>query len=174
MNKSNHINLFVLITLVILLNLLSSFLNFNIDLTKDKIHSISFASKKIINELDDKIFIKIYLEGKFPAEFKHLQASTYDFLRKLKELSPSLIDFEFINPTILDERKKTTLFEQLVKDGLTPTDLEIRQMDSRMSQIIFPGAIIYYKDKNVAVNFLKNKITNNAGHNINASIENLE
>ena len=115
--------------------------------------------KTILENLEDKIFIKVYLDGNFPAEFKHLQNSTYDLLKRFKEISPELIDFEFIDPNQENnDKQKLALFQQLVKKGLAPTDLEIRKVGSSVSQIIFPGAIIYYKEKHIAVNFLKNKM----------------
>ena len=74
--------------------------------------------------------------------------------------------------TLFAQRKN--LFKQLVKNGLRPTDIEVRSTSSQSNQIIFPGALIYYKDKKQAVNFLKNSVTRKATENINNSIENLE
>ena len=163
------------IIIIILINVLSGFIKLNIDFTKENLHSISKQSKTILENLEDKIFIKVYLDGDYPAEFKHLQNSTYDLLKIFKEISPDLIDFEFIDPNQENnDEQKLALFQQLVKKGLAPTDLEIRKMESSVSQIIFPGAIIYYKEKHIAVNFLKNNITISPGNNINASIESLE
>jgi len=175
MNKTNFISSLLLIATVLLLNALSDFIPLSIDLTTDNLHSISDETIEIIDKLDDKVFVKVYLDGEFPAEFKHLQSATFNLLKRLKEISPELIDFEFINPNTLEnDKEKLALFQQLVKKGLAPTDLEIRKIGSAVSQIIFPGAIFYYKEKHIAVNFLKNQITNTAGANINSSIENLE
>ena len=73
-----------------------------------------------------------------------------------------------------NDNEKLALFKQLVKMKLSPTDLEIRKDGKQVNQIIFPGAIIYYKDKQVAVNFLKQSSGESPGSNINASIETLE
>ena len=82
MKKYNFIPLFLLLTLVILLNIVGAYINLNIDFTKDNLHSISKQSKIILENLKDKIFVKIYLNGDFPAEFKHLQSSTYNLLKR--------------------------------------------------------------------------------------------
>ena len=171
-NQNKIFSSTLFITSVILINFLFSYININFDLTSDQNHSVSIETQEIIKELDDKIFIKVYLEGEFPSEFKHLQLSTYNFLKLLKELSPNLIDFQFIDPnSIVSDQERLALFQQLVSQGLAPTDLEIRKLDSKTNQIIFPGALIYYKDKYIAVNFLKNKISERPGDNINSSIE---
>ena len=37
----------------------------------------------MINNIDDIIYVKIYLEGDFPSEFKRLQIETLQFLEEL-------------------------------------------------------------------------------------------
>ncbi|MEC7646326.1 MAG: gliding motility-associated ABC transporter substrate-binding protein GldG [Bacteroidota bacterium] len=163
------------ILLIILINIIFSWTDYRIDLTEDKKHSISEESKRILQDLDDIIFIKIYLDGNFPAEFKYLQSELLNLLTSFKSISKDNFDFEFINPNNTNNTKeKNNLFKQLVKNGLTPTDIEIRSTSSKSNQIIFPGALIYYKDKQQAVNFLKNSIGKKPKENINSSIENLE
>lgn len=165
----------VFILLIILTNILVSFTDFSLDLTADGKHSISEESIKTLEKVDDIVFIKVYLEGDFPAEFKHLQSEVLNLLSSFKTIADDNLEFEFINPNeVRIEKEKVDLYKQLVKQGLAPTDIEIKKAGSSINQIIFPGAIIYYKDKEIAVNFLKNSVTKNAGENINASVENLE
>ena len=161
--------------LVILGNILFSLIDFRIDLTEDKKHSISEDSKQIINNLDDVVFIKVYLADDLPVEFKHLQSELLNLLTSFKSIAGNNFDFELINlNNTKDEKEKKYLFKQLVENGLIPTDIEVRSTSSTSNQIIFPGAIIYYKDKQKAVNFLNNSIGKKVGENINASVENLE
>jgi ABC-2 type transport system permease protein len=175
MKANKHISVVLLIVLVLFINILTSFINWNIDLTADKKYSFAKESTSIINSLDDKLFIKVYLEGDFPAEFKKLQKSTEDLLKRFKAIANNNIDFEFINPNnVANENEKLDLFKQLVKLKLSPTDLEIKKEGKQVNQIIFPGAIIYYKDKQAAVNFLKQSPGESPGSNINTSIEALE
>ena len=175
MNINKYITSILFITLVFLVNILCSFINWDIDLTADKKHSFAKETTEIINSLEDNLFIKVYLEGDFPADFKKLQKATEELLKRFKSISSDNIDFEFINPNIpIADDDKLALFKQLVKLKLTPTDLEIRKEGKQVNQVIFPGALIYYKDKKVAVNFLKQKLGESPGGNINTSIENLE
>ncbi|MBT4881035.1 MAG: hypothetical protein HON40_00625 [Flavobacteriales bacterium] len=175
MNTNKYITSILFITLVFLVNILCSFINWDIDLTADKKHSFAKETTEIINSLEDNLFIKVYLEGDFPADFKKLQKATEELLKRFKSISSDNIDFEFINPnTPIADDDKLALFKQLVKLKLTPTDLEIRKEGKQVNQVIFPGALIYYKDKKVAVNFLKQKLGESPGGNINTSIENLE
>ena len=175
MKANKYISAVLLIVLVLFINILSSFIDWNVDLTADKKYSFAKESTAIINSLDDKLFIKVFLEGDFPAEFKKLQKSTEDLLKRFKLIGNNNIDFEFINPNnVANDNEKLSLFKQLVKLKLSPTDLEIKKDGKQVNQIIFPGAIIYYKDKQAAVNFLKQLPGKSPAININTSIETLE
>jgi len=175
MIREKTLSLITYLLLILAINTLFSFIDLKIDLTEDKRHSISKETKDIIKNLDDIIFIKVYLDGEFPSEFKHLQSELLNLLSSFKSIAKENLDFEIINPhKTNDEEEKTALFRQLVKNGLTPTDIEVISASKKSNQIIFPGALIYYKGKKRAVNFLKNSTTKRPGENINYSIENLE
>jgi len=175
MKSHKYISAVLLIVSVLFLNILIGFNNWNIDLTSDKKHSFAKESITIINNLEDKLFIRVYLEGDFPAEFKKLQKSIEDLIKRFKLIENKNIDFEFINPNnVANENEKLALFKQLVKLKLSPTDLEIKKEGKQVNQIIFPGAIIYYKEKQVAVNFLKQSPGKSTVSNINTSIQALE
>ena len=172
MNKTSYITSLLL---VILLNIFFSFLGLKFDLTEDKKHTISEDSIEILSSLEDQIFIKIYLDGDFPVEFKHLQNEIINILKSFKLVAKDNLDFILINPNSNNNnQQRLDLFKQLVNDGLTPTDIEIQSVNSKSNQIIFPGALIYYKEKYRSVNFLKNSVSKRPGENINHSIESLE
>ena len=57
------------------------------DVTQDKRYTISEVSTNLINKLDKNVFINVYLEGEFPAEFKRLQTETRQFLEELKAMN---------------------------------------------------------------------------------------
>ncbi len=175
MKDNNYIIILTSLLLVFLLNSLANSIDFRFDMTAENRHSLAEETKTIIHDLDDNLFIKVYLDGDFPADFKYLQNAVHNLLSQLKEISPKNIDFEFINPNQSNsDADRMALFKQLVNQDLTPTDLEIRTAGNNSNQIIFPGALIYYKDKKEAVNFLTNTLGNTTSKNINTSVENLE
>ena len=171
--KKNLNNLSINLILLILINLISTLLYFRIDLTEDKKHSISSTSKKIINEIDDVMYIKIYLEGDFPSGFKRLQNSTIELLNQLKKHN-QLIKYELINPNIKNIEERNNLYKQLYEVGLNPTNLQTQNSGTKTEQIIFPGAIIYYKGKEICVNLLQSQLGTHHEKVLNNSIENIE
>ena len=176
MSKSNiYLPLIYSIIFIVLINAIGSFAHFRLDLTAEKRHTISIATKKILTDLDDIIYIKVYLEGDFPAGFKRLQNQIRETLENFKNIAGNRLDFEFINPSASSsEEERKAVYSQLAKQGLQPTDLQVKEQAGMSSSIIFPGAIIYYKQQHIAVQLLKNKIGELPEVALNNSIETLE
>ena len=67
------IQVFVIIIILVLINIISQYFYKRIDLTKDKRFSLSDTSLEIIKSLDDIVYVKVYLEGDLPAGFRRLK-----------------------------------------------------------------------------------------------------
>ena len=175
MRKKDNRFIFLTIITVVLVNILSNYVSYSFDLTLDNRHSISEQTYELLNTLDDDVYIKVYLDGDFPAGFKHLQQATKDILFSFKKITPDHIEYEFINPNAYNnEADRNALYKQLYDQGLYPTDLQVKNSTGLSSQIIFPGAILYYKNKSTSINFLQNNSGNTPEHNINTSVAHLE
>lgn len=160
--------------ILILLNILGSILFFRLDLTTDKRHSLSDASKEILTRLDDIVYVKVYLEGEFPAGFTRLQNATHQILNEFRSYS-SYVQYEFINPSeSANQEERNSLYRQLYEQGLEPTNLQVQEKSRNSEQIIFPGAIIYYKGQTAAINLLQSQLGTHHEIVLNNSIENLE
>ena len=169
---SRKSNLLFSIVIIIIINILSNYFVFNIDLTEDKRFTLSSQSIKVLNQIDDHLTIKVYLEGDLPAGIELLSSSIEEFLIKCRKIN-NYINFEFIDPTESNnEIQRLSIYDQLEGQGLYPTDLRISETSRK---IIFPGAIIRYKDNiKEAVNLLENNSSFSSKININNSIEKIE
>ena len=176
MSKSNiYLPLIYSIIFIVLINAIGSFAHFRLDLTDEKRHTLSIATEKILIDLDDIIYIKVYLEGDFPSGFKRLQNQSRETLENFKNIAGKRLDFEFINPSSSNsEQERRAVYTQLTEKGLQPTDLQVKGQSGMSSSIIFPGAIIYYKQKHIAVQLLKNQLGVLPEIALNNSIEALE
>ena len=61
---------------IILINMIAGFLFFRVDFTKEQRFTLSNASKKLVGNLQDVVYVKVYLDGDFPAGFKRLSNAT--------------------------------------------------------------------------------------------------
>jgi ABC-2 type transport system permease protein len=175
-NKFNSfLQLFTGISIIILLNIISSYIFKRFDLTAEKRYSLSPSTKKLLKELDDIVYFKIYLEGEFPAGFKRLRSETKEMLDEFRAYAGDNIQYTFINPSQYEDIKKNAeVYEQLYKAGLLPTSLQVKTENGEQNQIIFPGALVTYHEKTFPLQLLKTQIALEEEEVLNSSIENLE
>lgn len=162
--------------ILLLIGILSSYFFARIDLTTDKRHSLSPSTKQMLRQLDDEIYFRIYLDGELPAGFKRLQNSVREMLDEFRAYGGDNVQYEFIDPAENpNERARERIFRELYQKGLDPTNLQVKDSDGSTSQkIIFPGIMVSYQGREVAVNILKNHVTASADANLQTSIQSLE
>jgi gliding-associated putative ABC transporter substrate-binding component GldG len=174
--KSKNILSFSLFLLsLILLSTVTEILNLRIDLTEDKRYTVSEQSKRIIKNLDDVVFLRIYLDGEMPVHLKKFRTAIREKLDELKRYSSKNIQYEFRNPSEGNDEKRYVVFNELMRKGLIP--LTIRENDSEggaTQRMIFPGALVNYKGKELSVNLVKTNQTLSVEENLNLALQNLE
>ena len=175
--KKNQIVAFLItIAIVVLVNVIGSYVFTRFDLTSEKRYTLSPTTKEALNNLNDYVYFKVYLEGDFPAGFKKLRRETKEMLDEFRAYS-KYIDYEFINPSASNDR--TELNEQyklLYQSGLNPTDLTVQNSDGSVKQmIIWPGALVSYRnDTEIAIDLLESQLGQSSEAALNASMQNLE
>jgi len=163
------------IIIVILLNLIGSFVFHRFDLTSEKRYTLSDATKKLIGQLDDVVYVKVYLDGDFPAGFKRLKNETKEMLDEFRAYSDDNIEYEFINPSsTADKKQQNEVYKQLHDKGLQPTNLEVKDEKGTSQQIIWPGAIVSYKGRETPWQLLKTQLGQSSEGQLNNSVQALE
>ena len=145
------IQLISIFIIIILINIIGSMVYHRFDLTQESRYSLSKATKKLLSEIDDYIYIEVYLEGDFPAGIERLSLETKQILSEFKTYN-DFIQFTFINPT----------------------NLQVKNGDSYTEKIIIPGAIVKFGANEIAVQLLKNQIASSPDQNLEQSIRELE
>ena len=175
--KKNQIVAFlVTVAIVILVNVIGSFVFTRFDLTSEKRYTLSDTTKEILGKLNDYVYFKVYLEGDFPAGFKKLRRETKEMLDEFRAYS-KYIDYEFINPSESnDPSERNETYKILYQSGLNPTDMVVRNSDGSSKQmIIWPGALVSYRnDTEIAIDLLENQLGQSSEDALNASMQNLE
>jgi ABC-2 type transport system permease protein len=168
--------LLAVILFVLLVNIVSQNLFFRIDLTSEKRFTLAAESKRILSGLDDIVFIKVYLDGDLNIPFKKFQESIRDMLDELKVYGKSNLQYEFVNPFEGETKKmQGKIIEELYSKGLQPTNIYQRDKEGGSSEkIIFPSALVSYKNVEIPLNLLSNNPGVGSSQNLNNSIETLE
>ncbi|MBN2237538.1 MAG: Gldg family protein, partial [Bacteroidales bacterium] len=174
LKQKSLIRLGVGILIVFLLNIALARFYYRIDLTSEKRYTISDSSKKLLQDLDDYAYFKVYLEGDFPAGFKKLRNETRDMLEEFKAYSKK-VEYTFINPTEgVNTEKRNQKIQELIDRGLQPTELHVNKKDGSNRMLIFPGIILSYKGYEIPIELLKTQMGVSPEKVLNNSIETLE
>lgn len=175
--KRRHLfQLGITLVLVVVVGLLAEIRFFRIDLTSEKRHTLSQPSRRLLSELEDVVYVKIYLEGELPSEFVNFRKSIRELMDEFRAYGGEKLQYEFINlydeP---DESIRNRMIGELYDRGLKVTNIQVRDSEGGSStRTVFPGAIIGYGPFEMPVNLLKNNPSLSHELNLNNSIQTLE
>ena len=170
--KNNIKSLLLVISILLVLNLISSSYFHRFDLTKDKRYTLSPTSLTIIKQVQNPLSIKIYLQGDLPAEFKRLQSETQDLFEEFQAYNKNII-FEFVNP-LENKDESTDNIKELYRKGLTPINITVDDRGKQSQAMVFPWAIAVYNNKEVNIPLLKNSMGASTSQKVIGSVQHLE
>lgn len=173
--KKSHILQLVLgLVIIVFLNVIGYFFFARIDLTQEKRYTLSESSKKLMSNLEDIVFIRCYLEGDIPSEYKKLRNETKEMLDQFRAYNPD-IEYEFVDPNGFENAKdKNEFYQRLFEKGFSPLLTTSTSNNSQVQQYIFPYLEITYKGRTTIVPLISSKNGFSSDGIVNASIENLE
>ncbi len=171
--RSRHFyELFAGILLIAGLNVAGSYHFARLDLTSERRHTLTPATKHMLSELDDIVFFRVYLEGNLPAGFRRLRSQCREMLEEFQAYS-DMVQVEFVNPLQPGDQGRQYV-ETLIGKGLQPTQVQVRGDDATSQQLIFPAALVAYKDKEVPVQLLHDQMGLPAEEVLNNSAQAME
>lgn len=158
--------LLIVVAAIVLINIISSFVYQRFDMTEDQRYSLSPGTIQYLqNEenLKSRILLKIYLDGKLPAELSHFRNSIEDKLKEFKQYAGDRIEYQFIDPNEGTEEEQKELHMSLWAEGkgILPMDIAYTKDGSQSKLRLWPGAIIEYGGSTVnTVQFLPGSRSN--------------
>jgi len=160
---------------IILINILSTRLYKRIDLTKEGRFSLTEATETKLLDLEDVVYIKVYLEGEFPAGLKRLKNATKDMLDEFRSYTGNYLEYNFEDPLAdaENDEEKIAITEALTQKGVIPERL-IEQQDGYSETVFFPYALATYGGREYAIPLLERQLNRGPQETINESIALLE
>ncbi len=172
--KIRHLfELIVGIALIITINLLGNIKFGRIDMTADKIHTLSDKTKEFLAEnMTSVVNVDIYLGGEYPAQLEKLKLSISEKLNEFSAYASGKIKFNFIDPyedkalypeleKMLHDKRLDKSYLQVNKDG-SFEDLEFWPVvvmrygnNEEVLQLLRPQAYTTVRFINHAVNNLE-------------------
>ena len=142
------------------------------DLTADKRYTLSDTSLNIIKQVNEPLYVDVFLQGNFPGEFKKLQTETQQLLEEYKAYNSNII-FQFVNP-LEKEEERDQIMQSFMERGLTPINVTVDDKGKQTQEVVFPWAIVTYNNKSTKVPLLKNMMGASTAEKVVSSVQHLE
>ncbi|MEP2667598.1 MAG: gliding motility-associated ABC transporter substrate-binding protein GldG [Cyclobacteriaceae bacterium] len=163
------------LVLAIIVNMAASHFFFRLDLTEEKRYSIKEPTQTLLENLDDDVYIEVFLAGDLNAGFKRLQRSIEELLAEFRITSGNRVHYNFTNPeTALSQKAQSEFMNDLVSKGISPMNVIDNKGGQRTEKLVFPGAVVSYGGFEKGVMLLKGNRASSSEEVLNQSIEGLE
>jgi ABC-2 type transport system permease protein len=134
----NTINLLLVLTALILLNLVGTGAYRRFDLTGNDAYSLSRVSRETLARVEDPLRIKVYYSPEVPAPYNGVRQYLLDMLREFETAGPDLFSYEIIDPTSEEGRREAQSL------GLQQVEIQEVRSDEFASRAVFMGAVVQY------------------------------
>lgn len=95
--KTKYWWLFLVVALVVV-NYLASLVHYRIDLTAEKRYTLSEPTQVLLENLNDRIVVDVFLAGDLPADFRNLRNNAEELLQEFREAGNNTITYRFQRP----------------------------------------------------------------------------
>ncbi len=148
------ITVILLIGILIVVNFFSYNIFYRLDLTENKIYSISEVTKKTVGELDDIVNINAYFSNNLPSQLLSLRREVEDILDEYAAYSGGKIKINFVDP---DEDE--ALQQELYFKGIPQLTFDVVEKDKRQLVNGYMGLAISFGDNTEVIPAIKQNIS---------------
>ena len=129
---ANFNKFIIYLVLIILVNIAGITLFFRIDLTKNKIYSISKASQEVVATLSEPLTIKVFFTKNLPAPYNNTERYLHDLLEEYAVYANKNFNYSFydVSPDEGDINDKTRANQEVANNyGIYPVQIQAIEKD---------------------------------------------
>lgn len=156
----------VTIGILVLINIISSRKFTRVDLTQNKIYTISDASKKMVSTLPDRLTIKAFISSDLPTQIKSVARYLRDMLEEYATYSQGKVHWE-----VLDPSKDEKLKEEAQRLKVTRAQLSVFEKSKASVSESYLGVSFQYGGKLESIPFVQD--ISNLEYQISSTIKRL-
>jgi len=174
--KTQHISqLIIIIGAAIVINMIAINWFFRVDLTSEKRYTLADNTKYFLEDLEEVVYVKVYLHGDLNVGFKNLSRATNELLDEFRVYARSNIEYSFIDPMEGSKKEQKERLSEMESLGIAPQQVFEAGEDGRNTRtLVYPFAVVYYNGKQLPINLLENVQGFSGSENLNKSLETLE
>ncbi len=147
--KEKYFKFILYLAVIILINIVGITLFFRADLTRDKIYSLSDASKDVVATLSEPLSIKVFFSKNLPAPHNNTERYLRDLLDEYASRGGKFFNYSFYNVTPEEGTltQKADENRNMAKDyGIQPVQIQIMENDEVKFKNAYMGLVIIHGD----------------------------
>jgi len=147
--SKNLLKFFVYLIVIVLINLAGATLFFRLDLTGNRIYSISKASRHVVSTLSEPLTIKVFFTRNLPAPNNNTERYLHDLLEEYAIYSNKYFNYTFydVSPDEGDIGQKTKENRELAQNyGIHPVQIQLIEKDEIKFQKAYMGLVLIHGD----------------------------
>jgi ABC-type uncharacterized transport system involved in gliding motility auxiliary subunit len=147
--SGRYLKFFIYLIVVVLVNVAGITLFFRMDLTANKIYSISEASQKVVETLSEPLTIKVFFTRDLPAPYNNTERYLQDLLQEYAIYANKYFNFRFYNVSADEgETSEQTQENQKLANnyGIHPIQIQAVEKDEVKFQRAYMGLVMIHGD----------------------------
>jgi gliding-associated putative ABC transporter substrate-binding component GldG len=130
-------SILILLAFLAVLNFLAVKNSYYLDLTEDKIYTVSQATKDILKSLDGEVNVNFYISKDLPVDLLNVKTQLVDLMNQYRDISESKLKISYIEPENSSEKAR-----ELAQKGIPQIQFNVIEKDSYEVKQGFFGAEI--------------------------------
>jgi len=148
--KSITTQIFLVIAILVVVNILSQQFFFRLDFTADQRYTLSQATKNILEQLDEPVTVTAYFTKDLPPDLAITKSDFKDLLVEYASLSGGKVLYEFIDPAT-----DQALEQKAFQSGIQPVLVSTREKDEATQKKVFMGALLQMGTESEVIPFMQ-------------------
>ena len=144
--KGKYLKFTIYCIVVVLLNIAGVTLFFRVDLTKNRVYSLSSASKKVVSTLSEPLTVKVFFNSNLPAPYNNTERYLHDLLEEYAIAGNRYFNYQFYDVSgEKDEDAKGN--QELARSyGIQPVQIQNIEQDEVKFQKAYMGMALIHGD----------------------------
>jgi len=134
------IDVLLVIVIIVLVNIIGSSLFFRLDLTRNRMYSLSPASRTLVRSLQEPLSINVFFSRDLPAPYNSVDRYVTDLLAEYSQKANSNFSFEVFD---MENEESKDLAQSL---GISPVQIQEIKSDQLSARSVYMGLAVIYGD----------------------------
>ena len=147
--KEKYFKFLIYFIVIVLINVAGVSLFYRVDLTANKLYSLSTASQKVVKTLSEPLTVKIFFTKNLPAPHNNTERYLHDLMEEYASYSNKFFNYKFYDVTSKDAglTEAADKNRKIAEDyGISPVQIRIIENDELQFKQAYMGLVIIHGD----------------------------